>query len=78
MIQNYLETLNWEVLPHSAYSPDLAPSDHYHLFSSMGHALAEHFDSYENVRKKDEWFASKDEEFFGVVYTNCPKDGKNV
>jgi len=30
------------------------------------HALAErHFDSYENIRKwLDEWFASKDEEFF--------------
>ena len=49
MIQNYLETLNWEVLPHPAYSPDLASSD-YHLFSSMGYALAErHFDSYEDV-----------------------------
>jgi len=48
MVQNYLETLNWEVLPHPAYS-DLAPSD-YHLFSLMGHALAEgHFDSYEDV-----------------------------
>jgi len=31
MVQNYLETLNWEVLPHPAYSPDLVPSD-YHLF----------------------------------------------
>jgi len=53
MVQNYLETLNWEVLPHPAYSPgtDLAPSG-YHLFSSMGHALAErHFDFYEDVRK---------------------------
>jgi len=49
MIQNYLETLNWEVLPYPAYSPDLAPSD-YHLFSSMGYALAErHFDSYEDI-----------------------------
>ena len=48
-----------------SFTPDLAPSD-YHLFSSMGHALAErHFDSYEDVRKwLDEWFASKDEEFF--------------
>jgi len=43
----------------------LSSSD-YHLFSSIGHALAErHFDSYEDVRKwLDEWFASKDEEFF--------------
>ena len=81
MVQNYLETLNWQVLPHSAYSLDLAPSD-YHLFSSMGHTLAErHFDSYEDVRKwLDEWFASKDEEFFwcGIHKYNCPKNGKNV
>jgi len=65
MVQNYLETLNWEVLSHPAYSPDLASSD-YHLFSSMGHALAEqHFDSYEDVRKwLYKWFASKDEKFF--------------
>jgi len=64
MVQNYLETLNWEMLLHPAYSPDLAPSD-YHLFSSIGHALTErHFDSYEDVRKWLEWFASKDEEIF--------------
>jgi len=78
MVQN-LETLNWKMLPHPAYSPDLAPSD-YHLFLSMGHALAEgHFDSYEDVRKwLDEWLPRKMRNFFGVVYTNCPKDGKNI
>ena len=65
MVQNYFETLNCKVLSHPAYSPDMAPSD-YHLFSSMGHALAErHFDSYEDIRKwLNEWFASKNEEFF--------------
>ena len=59
------KTLNWEVLPHPAYSPDLTPSNYY-LFSSLDHVLAErHFDSYEDVRKwLDKWFASKDEEFF--------------
>jgi len=51
----------------------LAPSD-YHLFSSMRHALAErHFDSYEDIRKWLEWFASKDEEFFWRDIHKLPK-----
>ena len=60
-----VNSYSWEALPHAAYSPDLAPSD-YHLFSSMGHALAEQrFDSYENVKKwLDDWFDSKNEQFF--------------
>jgi len=42
-IKTYLETFNWEVLPHSPYSPDIASSD-YHLFRSMTHGLSEqHF-----------------------------------
>jgi len=39
-VRDTLEAFSWEVLPHAAYSPDLAPSD-YHLFASMSHALAE-------------------------------------
>jgi [histone H3]-lysine36 N-dimethyltransferase SETMAR len=60
-----IETFSWEILLHAAYSPDLAPSD-YHLFASMGHALAEkRFTSYENVQNwVEDWFASKEQVFF--------------
>ena len=60
-----VESYNWESLTHAAYSPDLAPSD-FHLFSSMGHALAEQrFTSYEDVKKwLDDWFGSKDHQFY--------------
>lgn len=73
-----LETLSWEVLPHAAYSPDLAPSD-YHLFVFMGHALAEQrFGSYEDVVKSlDEWFATKGEEFYWRGIHKLPKRWKN-
>lgn len=64
-VQDTIKALGWELLPHPPYSPDLAPSD-YHLFSSMGHALAEQqFDSYEEVENwVSDWFASKDEHFY--------------
>jgi len=77
-VRDTLEVLSWEVLSHAAYS-DLAPSD-YHLFASMGHALAEQcFDSYEDVKKwLDECSRQKGKIFTGVVSTNCSKDGKNV
>ena len=36
--QETIMELEWDVLPHDAYSPDLAPSD-YHLFRSLEHYL---------------------------------------
>ncbi|GFT84770.1 mariner Mos1 transposase [Trichonephila clavipes] len=42
-----IKVLGWKPLVHAAYSPDLTPSD-YHLFASLGHALADQrFTSYE-------------------------------
>ena len=38
LTQMKLRSLDWTVLPHPPYSPDLAPSD-YHLFRSLAHYL---------------------------------------
>ncbi|KAM0729387.1 Mariner Mos1 transposase [Formica fusca] len=64
-VKTYLETFNWEVLPHPPYSPDIASSD-FHMFRSMAHDLSEqHFTSYEDTKNwVDSWIASKDEAFF--------------
>ncbi|UYV77256.1 SETMAR [Cordylochernes scorpioides] len=65
VVKETLEALQWDVLPHPPYSPDIALSD-YHMFRSMTHSLAEqHFTSYEEAKNwVDVWIASKDEEFF--------------
>lgn len=65
VVKDTLSALNWEVLPHPPYSPDLAPSD-YHLFSSMSHALADqHFVNFGEVEKwVSDFFSSKPEQFY--------------
>lgn len=46
-----LDSLGWEVLPHPAYSPDLAPSD-FHLFRSLQHHLTDsRFKTFEEIEK---------------------------
>lgn len=65
IVQQKIETLGWEVLPHPPYSPDMAPSD-YHLFRSMQHCLAEiKFNEVEEVRKwVSDFFKQQPREFF--------------
>ncbi|GBP05410.1 Mariner Mos1 transposase [Eumeta japonica] len=73
-VKNYLKILDWEVLPHPPYSPDIAPFD-YHLFQSMAYALSEQqFTSYEGTRNwVDSWIASKDKEFFRLRIQMLPE-----
>ncbi|CAK9826900.1 Histone-lysine N-methyltransferase SETMAR [Anthophora retusa] len=57
--------LEWDILPHPPYSPDLAPSDYY-LFRSLQNLLdGKTFNSNEEVKNHlDQFFASKEQKFY--------------
>jgi len=78
-VKTYLEMLKWEVLSHSPYSQQIAPSD-YHLFRSMAHGLADqHLHSYEEVKNWiDMWIVSKDEQFFRRGIRTLPEKWEKV
>lgn len=78
-VKNYLERLNWEVLHHPPYSPDIAPSDYY-LFRSMQSALSgDRFHSFQSIQIwLNNWIASKDEQFFRDGIRKLPERWANV
>lgn len=57
--------LGWEVLPHPAYSPDLAPSD-FHLYRSLKHFLeGKKFNNKDDIQNQLHiFFTSKPQSFF--------------
>ena len=69
-----IEELGWEVLPHPAYSPDLAPSD-YHLFLGLKTFLREKsFQEPSDLEKVvNDYFELKQIEFFHRGIHELPK-----
>lgn len=78
-VQVTINALDWEVLPHPPYSPDVAPSD-YCLFRSMARSLKGiEFANYEEVKNwLDEWIEQKPQDFFMDGIQKLPNNWANV
>ena len=72
--QKKIENLGSEVLPHPAYSPDLAPTD-FHFFRSMQHFLSEKsYSDLENIKKDiNQFFAVKPTSFYEKSIQSLPE-----
>jgi hypothetical protein len=74
MMKASIQKLNWEILPHPPYSPDLAPLDD-HLFRSLSSNL--HGVSFTNDAELQNWlddfFMAKLADFFKHEIENLPK-----
>lgn len=71
--------MNWTVLTHPPYSPDLAPTD-YHLFRSLAHHLSDKsFNDEEDLKKFiADFFVSKPIEFFERGIKSLPERWRRV
>lgn len=74
-----LKSLEWEILPHPPYSPDISPSD-YHLFLSLdNHLRNRHFRNRDAIEKElDSFFSSKNKEFYKKGIYKLPSRWEKV
>lgn len=79
VVKAKLNTLGWQTLIHSPYSPDLAPSD-YHLFRSMTNDLrGRRFVDEDHLKKYiQEFFDSKPKSFYESGIHNLPRRWQEV
>ena len=79
VVYQTINELRWEVLPHPAYSPDIAPGD-YHLFRSLQNSLVEQqFQNEVEVRKTvDNSISSTDHAFFRCGIHQLPERWQRV
>jgi len=75
VVKKYLETLKWDVLPHSPYSPDIAPSD-YWLFRRMQQVTGLLLSQKSKIGSKI-GSPPKTSHFFEMEFENCLRDEKS-
>ena len=73
--KEWLERYRWEILPHPAHSPDLAPSDFYLFGPLKRHLGGKQFeDEEELVSEVRDWFSKLDANFFTLgIYSLLPR-----
>jgi transposase len=79
MTKEAVQELDWEILPHPPYSPDLAPSD-YHLFRSLSNNLrGVCFNNDAELQNwLDEFLMAKPADFFKSGIENLPERWESV